>query len=182
MTISGILPVIGLQIVFLTVQASVHAADGGLGIDLAIEADETLSGGDAEHVVAQSKLFVVKHVGINPLIGGGSRESVAIESIVVQLTIVYLGILLGVGDDVIVLHGAARAAPFGLEVDVGFANVAFLCGNQDDTGGTTGTIQCCAGGILQHGDALDVLLRNIAQGSRIGSTVYDDQRCGGSIE
>ena len=182
MTISGILPVVGLQIVFLAVQTGVYAANSGFRIDLAVETNETLTGRNIEYVIAQSKLFVVKHVGVDPLVGGGSRESVAVESVVVELTIVDLSILLRVGDDIVVLHSAAGATPFSFEIDVGFANTAFLGSNQDDTGSTTCTIQCCAGGILQHGDALDVLLRNIAQGSRIGSTVDDDQRCSGSIE
>ncbi len=76
----------------------------------------------------------------------------------------------------------------GAEVDLGLAAFAFLGGDDDHTVGCTATIDGCCGGVLEDGEALDVVGGNHGQGAQRtvgvvhGHSVDNDQRIVGGVE
>ena len=149
--VSYIVPVVVSHIIVFAI-AGKGAAQRGVGVQLAIGADELLSVGHSINVVAQ-RLY---HDVVCPCVQVGTRFTIG-STIVGKLCIVSLIIFAWVGNNVIVLHGAGVGTPLGINRNLGIAVLAALGGDNNHTSSTTGTIQGGRGGIFQNGNALDVV-------------------------
>ena len=149
--VSHIVPVVVSHIIVFAI-AREGAAQGGVGVQLAIGADELLSVGHSINIVAQ----VLQHDVVSPCVQLVARQAMG-STIVGILCIVSLIILAWVGNNVIVLHGASVGTPLGINRNLGIAVLAALGGDNNHTSSATSTIQGSRGGIFQNGNALDVV-------------------------
>ena len=174
--VGGIVPVIGSHVIFLAV-ALIGATECGSGVQFAVGADEQLAFWHSVAVVGQ----LLEHGAVGFGVGVGSRHAVSIEVLVVELAVVSLVVLAGILDDIILLDGAGVGIPLHVYRNLGLASTAFLGGDDDHTGGTTGTIEGRRSSIFQDRYRLDIVSRNRRQVAGVGGTVYDDQRVGAGV-
>ena len=103
------------------------------------------------------------------------------HSVVVELLVVDFHELCGVGDGLIVLHGATVRSPLHVDVHLCLLRLSLLGCDKNHTSGTTGTVEGGRSSVLQHGDALDIILWNVGEVAAIRSTVDNHKGFGVGI-
>ena len=86
-------------------------------------------------------------------------------------------IVLGRILDIVVVDGrAAVDAPAAVKCDRGLLRLAFLGGDHHDSVGSSRTVKCVGGGVLEDGDVLHVVRVQVVPPSVIRRSVHNDQR------
>ena len=178
--IGGVKPVVRTEKELLAVAVSHNVTKGGVGVELAVCADQHLTGGNGIHIVAETGSRRSNHrivcVDVSCCIvvaeaAHGRREA----GVVVESLIVGLVVLAGVRDIVVVLGGAHVGAPLGLYVHLGFAELGALGGDEDDAVGAAGAVKRVGGGVLEDRHALDIVVVQRADVAGEGGAVNDDE-------
>ena len=161
-----VLPVVGSDQVVGSVVVD-HAAEGGVGVQLAVMADEGLAVGHVIDVVAEAVLVAVG--GSHDVLVGEAPRFLCIvaelvEGIVVECLVPHLIIFGRTVNHVVVGHGLGVRTPLGIDSDAGGVSLlATLGGDEDDAVAAAGTVEGGGGSVLQHGHRLDVNRVDVVQ-------------------
>ena len=137
---SRIGPVVGTDVVLLAL-IDETAAESRSGIDLAVDADELLPGGNRIDHIAQTAAARGRRKG---LIGAQMRLAgthIRIHVVVFQRAVMQFVELRRVGDVRIVLDGARIDAPLGVDRHVGLLRLGFFGGDHHHAVGAAGAVQ-----------------------------------------
>ena len=139
--VSVIKPVVWSNIILLTVVIN-HAAEDSVRIELTVRSDESLILRNVIHLIAHT---TVATVGEECLVGHEMSilRSVAIAFVVVaESRVVNLVVLSRLCDVVVALESLGVETPFHVNAHHCISKLRLLCGDHDDTVGTTGTVKC----------------------------------------
>ncbi len=177
-------PVVGGEPVLLALECG-HAAEGGVGVELAVCADHVLAFGDSVDIVAKTHARAVDKVLVGPdvsLSGVVFDEAVVavVEAaqvrVVVERLVVHFIVGGGILHELVVLSGAHVGTPLGVYRNLSLAVVATLLGcNHNYTVGTARTVEGVGGGVFEDGHRLDILGGDVVHIAGVGHAVDHDE-------
>ena len=179
---SLILPVVRHQGIKLSVV--IHTiAQGGVRVQSSIGTDEVFPIRHGIDKIAQATLVARGADGIVGIdMGIVSRQAPIAYIIIIKSLVISFIVLSRTRDAIIVDIATAIGTPLGIEGDRSLLRLALLGGDHDDSVGTTSTIECVAGSILQHGDALHIIRVEVVPSALVRCTIHDDKRRSAGID
>ena len=164
-------PVVVNQIVSLAI-CLIATSQSSQRIQLSVKTNQVLAFRQSIDIIAQ----VVQHNLIGICISQFIALTLRIIIIITILAINSFIILTRIVNCFIILNRTAIGTQLDIHVNLSLLVLTGLSGNKDYTGSTTRTIKSCRSSILQHGNILNIILRNVAQRSTVRSTVHNDKR------
>ncbi len=135
---------------------AVDITQGGVGVEPSVGADQRFAGRIVEDTVAHAARLVGVDV-LRDVLGG----LLGCELLVDPCEVAHrpgrkLHVLPGIGNDVVLRHGARVRTPFGVHRDDRLGALAALGGDQNHAVGAAGAVDGRGCSVLEHGHRLDV--------------------------